>query len=124
MEILGGKTRPQNHRRRDSAFFVLSFSYYLFSYQAYSLAPTQCLKFKTHPSIFLGRFEALNRSLIQKMTNSPLNQTPPALSAPPLVSHYGLARYSGFKSIRNSSPGAGIFGERREEEEREAEIVI
>jgi signal recognition particle subunit SRP9 len=30
----------------------------------------QCLKFKTHSSIFLGRFEALNRSLIQKMMNS------------------------------------------------------
>lgn len=29
-----------------------------------------CLKFKTHSSIFLGRFEALNRSLIQKMTNT------------------------------------------------------
>jgi len=42
-----------------------------------------CLKFKTHSSIFLGRFEALNRSLIQKMTNSPLKTTPPALSAPP-----------------------------------------
>src|ERR1700735_4500670 len=83
MEILGGKTRPQNHRRRDSAFFVLSFSYYLFSYQAYSLAPTQCLKFKTHSSIFLGRFEALNRSLIQKMTNSPLKPTSTGLSAPP-----------------------------------------
>jgi len=34
-----------------------------------------CLKFKTHSSIFLGRFEALNRSLIQKMTNS---RPPPA----------------------------------------------
>jgi len=42
-----------------------------------------CLKFKTHSSIFLGRFEALNRSLIQKMTNSPLKPTPPTLSAPP-----------------------------------------
>ncbi|KAH8992478.1 signal recognition particle, SRP9/SRP14 subunit [Lactarius akahatsu] len=42
-----------------------------------------CLKFKTHSSIFLGRFEALNRSLIQKMTNSPLKPIPTALSAPP-----------------------------------------
>ena len=47
------------------------------------LPPSQCLKFKTHSSIFLGRFEALNRSLIQKMTNSPLKPTPPALPAPP-----------------------------------------
>jgi len=35
-----------------------------------------CLKFKTHSSIFLGRFEALNRSLIQKMINS--RPVPPA----------------------------------------------
>jgi signal recognition particle subunit SRP9 len=54
-----------------------------FSHQAISLTPTQCLKFKTHSSIFLGRFEALNRSLIQKMTNSSLKPTLPALSAPP-----------------------------------------
>jgi signal recognition particle subunit SRP9 len=38
----------------------------------------QCIKFKTHSSIFLGRFEALNRSLIQKMTNS----RPPLAVAP------------------------------------------
>lgn len=42
-----------------------------------------CLKFKTHSSIFLGRFEALNRSLIQKMTNSIPKPTPPALLANP-----------------------------------------
>ncbi|KAI9428902.1 signal recognition particle, SRP9/SRP14 subunit, partial [Lactarius indigo] len=42
-----------------------------------------CLKFKTHSSIFLGRFEALNRSLIQRMTNSPLKPTPTTHSAPP-----------------------------------------
>jgi signal recognition particle subunit SRP9 len=42
-----------------------------------------CLKFKTHSSIFLGRFEALNRSLILKMTNRPLKPTSTALSAPP-----------------------------------------
>ncbi|KAH8990186.1 signal recognition particle, SRP9/SRP14 subunit [Lactarius hatsudake] len=42
-----------------------------------------CLKFKTHSSIFLGRFEALNRSLVQKMTNSPLKPTSTTLSAPP-----------------------------------------
>jgi len=36
-----------------------------------------CLKFKTHSSIFLGRFEALNRSLIQKMINH--RPVPPAV---------------------------------------------
>jgi len=54
-----------------------------FSFQACSLAQNQCLKFKTHSSIFLGRFEALNRSLIQKMTNSPLKPTSTAPSAQP-----------------------------------------
>ena len=29
----------------------------------------QCLKFKTSSSVFLNRFEALNLSLMQKMTN-------------------------------------------------------
>jgi signal recognition particle subunit SRP9 len=37
----------------------------------------KCLKFKTHSSIFLGRFEALNRSLIQKM----MNVRPPSITA-------------------------------------------
>jgi signal recognition particle subunit SRP9 len=48
----------------------------------------QCLKFKTHSSIFLGRFEALNRSLIQKMMNSrpvpaTVEQVPPATLSTP-----------------------------------------
>ncbi|CAL1697723.1 unnamed protein product [Somion occarium] len=30
---------------------------------------TTCLKFKTHSSVFLNRFEALNLSLMQKMQN-------------------------------------------------------
>ena len=29
----------------------------------------QCLKFKTHSSVFLNRFDALNLSLMQKMQN-------------------------------------------------------
>ncbi|KAI0050232.1 signal recognition particle, SRP9/SRP14 subunit [Auriscalpium vulgare] len=39
---------------------------------------TTCLKFQTHSSIFLNRFEALNRSLMQKMTNT----RPAALTIP------------------------------------------
>ena len=31
--------------------------------------PLQCLKFKTHSSVFLNRFDALNLSLMQKMQN-------------------------------------------------------
>ncbi|KAI0308318.1 signal recognition particle, SRP9/SRP14 subunit [Multifurca ochricompacta] len=42
-----------------------------------------CLKFKTHSSIFLGRFEALNRSLIQKMINT---RPPPAAAQAPVAS--------------------------------------
>ncbi|RPD52574.1 signal recognition particle, SRP9/SRP14 subunit, partial [Lentinus tigrinus ALCF2SS1-6] len=30
---------------------------------------TTCLKFKTHSSVFLNRFDALNLSLMQKMQN-------------------------------------------------------
>ncbi|KAI0275319.1 signal recognition particle, SRP9/SRP14 subunit [Gloeopeniophorella convolvens] len=47
---------------------------------------TDDVTFKTHSSIFLGRFEALNRTLIQKMTNTrppaaaPVHST---LAAPP-----------------------------------------
>ncbi|KAI0035526.1 signal recognition particle, SRP9/SRP14 subunit [Vararia minispora EC-137] len=71
---------------------------------------TTCLKFKTHSSIFLNRFETLNRTLIQKMTNAharlptpesrastpqinPASSTPrsstPAPSAPPAASTGG-----------------------------------
>ncbi|KAI0003798.1 signal recognition particle SRP9 SRP14 subunit [Russula compacta] len=45
-----------------------------------------CLKFKTHSSIFLGRFEALNRSLIQKMTNSRLPSSAALPAAPTTLS--------------------------------------
>ncbi|KZV72342.1 signal recognition particle, SRP9/SRP14 subunit [Peniophora sp. CONT] len=40
-----------------------------------------CLKFKTHSSVFLGRFESLNRSLMQKMTNARVPE--PVALAPP-----------------------------------------
>lgn len=41
----------------------------------------QCLKYQTHSSVFLNRFEALNLSLMQKMQN----RRPPVV-AEPLVS--------------------------------------
>lgn len=41
----------------------------------------QCLKYQTHSSVFLNRFEALNLSLMQKMQN----RRPP-VAAEPLVS--------------------------------------
>ncbi|KAA1466911.1 signal recognition particle, SRP9/SRP14 subunit [Dentipellis sp. KUC8613] len=49
---------------------------------------TTCLKFKTHSSIFLNRFEALNHNLMRKMTNSrppptPEPRTATASPAPP-----------------------------------------
>ncbi|TFY71502.1 hypothetical protein EVG20_g1485 [Dentipellis fragilis] len=49
---------------------------------------TTCLKFKTHSSIFLNRFEALNHNLMRKMTNSrpppvPEPRTTTASPAPP-----------------------------------------
>jgi len=42
-----------------------------------------CLKFKTHSSLFLGRFEALNRSLIQKMMN--IRPSPSTATATPVA---------------------------------------
>ncbi|THH11880.1 hypothetical protein EW146_g7888 [Bondarzewia mesenterica] len=39
-----------------------------------------CIKFKTHSSVFLNRFESLNLSLMQKMSN--IRQLPPSASAP------------------------------------------
>jgi hypothetical protein len=43
---------------------------------------TQCIKFKTHSSIFLNRFEALNLSLMQKMQNwKPARLPPPTAVA-------------------------------------------
>ncbi|KAL7278494.1 hypothetical protein ACG7TL_007493 [Trametes sanguinea] len=44
---------------------------------------TTCLKFKTHSSVFLNRFDALNLSLMQKMQNRRPTQAsiPPSSSA-------------------------------------------
>jgi hypothetical protein len=69
----------------------------------------QCLKFKTHSSIFLGRFEALNRSLIQKMTNA--RPPPPAAVAqvaPATVSTFQPQAATGSKS--SGTPGAASSG--------------
>jgi signal recognition particle subunit SRP9 len=51
--------------------------------QKHKTPTTQCLKFKTHSSIFLGRFEALNRSLIQKMMDI---RPPSSAAAAPIAS--------------------------------------
>lgn len=70
----------------------------------------QCLKFKTHSSIFLGRFEALNRSLIQKMMNT--RPPPPAAAAaevvPATVSTSQPQAATGSKS--SSTPAASTGG--------------
>ncbi|TBU21805.1 signal recognition particle, SRP9/SRP14 subunit [Dichomitus squalens] len=42
---------------------------------------TTCLKFKTHSSVFLNRFDALNLSLMQKMQNRRPTQASTAPSA-------------------------------------------
>jgi len=75
----------------------------------------QCLKFKTHSSIFLGRFEALNRSLIQKMMNTrppPPPPPPPAAAAaqiaPATVSTSQPQVAAGSKS--SSTPAASTGG--------------
>lgn len=42
---------------------------------------SQCLKFRTHSSVFLNRFELLTRTLVAKMQN----RKSPAVVAPPVV---------------------------------------
>lgn len=72
-----------------------------------------CLKFKTHSSIFLGRFEALNRSLIQKMMNTRPPPPPAAAAAqvaPATVStpQPQVATGSKSSSIPAASTGGGV----------------
>jgi len=77
-----------------------------------------CLKFKTHSSIFLGRFEALNRSLIQKMMNihppsSTATSTPvasAALSAPQAqaAAISPVTQGSSLPSTPTASTGGGV----------------
>ncbi|KAN0111597.1 signal recognition particle SRP9/SRP14 subunit [Russula decolorans] len=70
-----------------------------------------CLKFKTHSSIFLGRFEALNRSLIQKMMNTrPPPAAPAAQVAPATVSTAQSQVVTGSKSSNTptASTGGGV----------------
>jgi len=67
-----------------------------------------CLKFKTHSSIFLGRFEALNRSLIQKMVNTRPPPTAALQAAPATVSTPQPQAATGSKS--SSTPAASTGG--------------
>lgn len=46
---------------------------------------TRCIKFKTYSSVFLNRFEALNLSLMQKMSNKRPAKPTPALVPIPAV---------------------------------------
>ncbi|KAF8488903.1 signal recognition particle, SRP9/SRP14 subunit [Gautieria morchelliformis] len=43
---------------------------------------TTCLKYKTHSSIFLNRFETLNLSLMRRMQNRKAASPPPAATQP------------------------------------------
>ncbi|KLO16481.1 signal recognition particle, SRP9/SRP14 subunit [Schizopora paradoxa] len=55
---------------------------------------TTCLKYKTHSSIFLNRFEALNLSLMEKMTN---RRPPPVIIATPTPIRSGTPNKLGVK---------------------------
>lgn len=69
---------------------------------------SQCLKFKTHSSIFLGRFEALNRSLIQKMMNTRPQPVVAAKVTPATVSTSQPQATTGSRS--SSTPTASTGG--------------
>ncbi|KAF8265750.1 signal recognition particle SRP9/SRP14 subunit [Lactarius quietus] len=68
-----------------------------------------CLKFKTHSSIFLGRFEALNRSLIQKMTNTTPKPISAAHPAPQVIADSPVIQSSNLSEtpVPASTPSGG-----------------
>ena len=53
----------------DNTTVRISFGSYTWTSSDHMARLSQCLKFKTHSSIFLNRFDALNLSLMQKMQN-------------------------------------------------------
>ncbi|THH29976.1 hypothetical protein EUX98_g4217 [Antrodiella citrinella] len=66
-----------------------------------------CLKFKTHSSIFLNRFEALNLSLMQKMQN----RRPASVSAgagPSDNAEQAAKEIPGSVQAPVSTPGGGV----------------
>ncbi|KZP27894.1 signal recognition particle, SRP9/SRP14 subunit [Athelia psychrophila] len=68
---------------------------------------TTCLKFKTFSSIFLGRFEALNLSLMQKMQNRRPSE-PEAPSIPVDVSPSAPNTGSSAVPSAQGTPAGGV----------------
>lgn len=58
----------------------------------------QCLKYKTHSSLFLNRFEALNLSLMEKMQN----RQPPPVAATSDVEMLGEGGRAGTPQLGGS----------------------
>ncbi|KAI1795448.1 signal recognition particle, SRP9/SRP14 subunit [Ganoderma leucocontextum] len=70
---------------------------------------TTCLKFKTHSSVFLNRFDALNLSLMQKMQNRRPTQasTAPSTSQVPQQNSAQAQDAAAQPSVPSSSGPAG-----------------
>ncbi|QRV85507.1 hypothetical protein RhiJN_27581 [Ceratobasidium sp. AG-Ba] len=88
METLTGCARTEDNRRRDSEYqTLLGCTRLPFPVTSDPYAPqltldvSQCLKFRTHSSIMLGRFETLNLELMRKMQNR--TAPPPPLQSGP-----------------------------------------
>jgi len=64
---------------------------------------TTCLKYKTHSSIFLNRFEALNLSLMRKMQNRRPAPTPSEAPVP----DGGATAVSKAPAVSGVTPSAG-----------------
>ncbi|KAL8276282.1 hypothetical protein RQP46_011310 [Phenoliferia psychrophenolica] len=65
---------------------------------------TSCLKFKTHSSVFLNRFELLTRTLIAKMQN---RRPPPVVVAPVELPKAVAAAAAAGVGDEVGAPGAG-----------------
>jgi signal recognition particle subunit SRP9 len=72
---------------------------------------TTCLKFKTHSSIFLNRFEQLNFSLMQKMQNrrpAPVSELPASLSTQSNLGVPGAPQVAAPASTVSPSPSGSV----------------
>ena len=90
--MVRGEACAENHRQHNSA----SMRFHL-SIVCINAVCAQCIKFKTHSSVFLNRFDALNLSLMQKMQNKRPTQAPsvpPTSQAPPTASQDASASAS------------------------------
>ena len=71
---------------------------------------TTCLKFSTHSSIFLNRFETLNFSLMQKMQNR-RPAPPPSIAIPSIsATPEAIGERAGTPGVSTPAAAGGVAG--------------